>query len=770
MTMTGTDTPRQGAAAGELRVLLVEDSIADAELAIWRLQQAGYTCAYQRVVTATEMRAALRAGPPDLILSDFSLPEFDGMSALAIARVEAPDVPFIFLSGTIGEERAIEALKRGATDYVLKNNPKRLVPAVQRALEEAASRRARQLAEQRVARLTGVLQMLSGINSALVRIQNREEVMSETCRLAHQVGGYAVVMVALINPSTRMARPVGWAGYDFLAEPGREFPVADRAADDSSLMGRVIRTGEAVLCEDVATFPEVIDGRDQLMAAGVRSLAVLPLRVDNTPVGAFLCGTGTCAIISQDEMLLLEEVASNLSFALQYLDKRDAVRFLSYFEPLTGLAKRALFCERLSRLLTRGADSLPRLAVTVFDIDHLSVINDSFGRHTGDRLLQCVADRLKEHFPDTEQLAHLGGGTFVSMNALAERAASAPPSVHADITRVFDQPFVVDGREIVAKIKSGVAYYPDDGEEPHQLVQNAEAALKEAKTLGERYLHHRMEMNSELARRVGLEHRLRSALDNHQFVLHYQPKIDLRTGRVASAEALLRWQDPEQGLIPPGTFLPLLESAGLMGATGAWVLSQAVADCREWRRQGLPPMRIAVNFSPPELRRRNIARDILERIGDLAGDSAWGIDIEITEGALAGDSSACVHTLRLLRAAGLRIAIDDFGTGFSSLGRLSELPIDTLKIDRTFTVRLPSDRKCCTLVSTIIGLAHAFDMATVAEGVETQLQLDYLVRAGCDQSQGYLHSRPVPKAELQSWLARSGGGALAQQPSRRAPR
>lgn len=736
----------------ELSVLLIEDSEPDSELAIRRLDAAGFKCSYRRVINEQEMRSALKESLPDLILSDFSLPGFGGMTALAVARVEAPNVPFIFLSGTIGEEVAIEALKCGAIDYVLKSNLMRLVPAVKRALADAELRRTSQLAERQVARLTGVLQMLSGINAALLRIQNRDELLNETCRLAHRIGGYAISMVALINPATRMARPIGWAGHGFLAQPDREFPVADHEAADTSLMGRVIRTGQADLCEDIDRPPFVIEGRDTLIAAGVRSLACLPLRIDGTPVGAFLCGTTTTGVIGQEELLLLEEVAANLSFALQYLDKQDAVRFLSYFEPLTGLAKRALFCERLSRLLVRGTESLPRLAVGVFDIEHLSVVNDSFGRHTGDRLLQCVADRLKGHFPDTEQLAHLGGGTFVSMRALPERVADEDRTLHRDFARLFDRPFSVDGHEIVAKIKTGLACHPEDGREPNELVQNAEAALKEAKASSEPYLHHRIDMNSGLARRVGMEHRLRTALDYEEFVLHYQPKIALRTGKIASAEALLRWQDPEGGLIAPGIFLPLLESAGLMAATGAWVLRQAASDCREWRRMGLPPIRIAANISPPELRRRNAAREILDCIGDLAGDSDWGIDIEVTEGALAGDSSACVHELRLLRAAGVRTAIDDFGTGFSSLGRLSELPIDTLKIDRTFTDRLPSDRKSCTLVSTIIGLAHAFDMTTVAEGVETQAQLDYLTRAGCDESQGYLHSRPVAKAEFERLL------------------
>jgi diguanylate cyclase (GGDEF)-like protein len=743
----GPEPPRM-----KLRVLLVEDSAADADLAIWRLKQAGYDCTHHRVVTEDEMRAALRAQLPDLILSDFSLPQFDGMSALAVACAEAPGVPFIFLSGTIGEERAIEALKRGAIDYVLKSNPKRLAPAVRRALEEADLRRASRLAEQRVTRLTGVLQMLSGINSALMRIQDRDEVLKETCRLAHRVGGYAVAMVALINPATRMARPAGWAGFEFLPDPDGEFAIADHEAGDSSLMGRVMRTGEAILCEDVASFPYVIDGREGLTAAGVRSLACLPLRVDGTPVGAFICGARAMGVIGQDEMLLLQEVAANLSFALQYLDKQDAVRFLSYFEPLTGLAKRGLFCERLSRLLTRGAERLPRLAVTVLDIDHLSVINDSMGRHAGDRLLQCVADRLKGHFPDTEQLAHLGGGTFACLNALPVRSESEIHTLHADITQLFDRPFTVDGRAVVATIKCGLACYPEDGTEPNQLVQNAEAALKEAKAQGERYLHHRVEMNSALARRVDMQNRLRTALEERQFVLYYQPKIDLRTAAVVGVEALLRWQDPQDGLISPATFLPLLESGGMMAAAGAWVLEQAAADCREWRSKGLPPIRMAVNISPPELRHRDIARSILDCIGDLAGDDSWGVDLEITEGALSGDSTSCVYALRLLRAAGVRIAIDDFGTGFSSLGRLSELPIDTLKIDRSFTSRLPYDRRSCTLVTTVIGLARAFDLTTVAEGVETKTQFDYLRREGCNESQGYLHSRPVPKADLEAWL------------------
>jgi len=750
------------------RILLADDNV-DMRRYIARLLRRSYDL--EVVVDGEAALAAARANPPDLVLSDVMMPRLDGFGLLRALRAEERTrrLPVILVSARAGDEAAIEGLDAGADDYLVKPfSARELLARVRAHLELARQRRELEHELERrvearaadVARLTRVLQMLSGINSALVRIADRNEVMAEACRLARDVGGYSLSMVALIDPATRMAQPVAWSGYEFLANPGQAFPVADHESGDSSLMGRVIRTGESTLSEDVRTFPHIIQGREELIAAGVRSLACLPLRVDGTPVGALIFGTRQ-DIIRSDEMLLLEEVAANLSFALQYLSKQDTVHFLSYFEPLTGLAKRSLFCERLNRLLNRGAERLPRLAVTVFDLAHLAVINDSFGRHTGDRLLQCVADRLRAHFPDTEQLGHLGGGTFVCMYAHDERAAAPAQASHEEITRLFAQSFHVDGRDIHVEVKCGVASYPGDGREPNELVQNAEAALKAAKVSGERYLHHRVEMQSELARRVGMEHRLRSAIDEGQLRLYYQPKVSLRSGRVASAEALLRWLDPEGGLISPAEFLPLLESGGLMPAASAWVVRQAAADCHDWRSRGLPPIRVAVNMSPPELRRRNIAREILDLVGDLAGEKDWGIDLEITEGALAGDSSSCVHALRLLRAAGLAIAIDDFGTGFSSLGRLSELPIDTLKIDRTFTNRLPSDRSSCTLVSTIIAMAHAFGMTTVAEGVETRAQLEHLMREGCDESQGYLHSRPLPREEFEKWLTERGAAPVA---------
>ena len=736
----------------ELRLLILEDAATEAELAVRQIKSAGIACIWQRVECEPEFRKALKEWRPDIVLSDFTLPQFDGRSALAIAAADAPDVPFIFLSGTIGEERAIEALKCGALDYVLKTNLARLVPAVKRAIEDVESRKARRTAEERVGRLTRVLQMLSGINTAVVRIRDRDELLNEACRLAQQIGGYAFAFIALVDPGTRTARPIACAGERSQTLVDAIFTVADSALTDTSVTGRVLRTGQAIVCADDLTAPALPRKGERIRAEGGSSVACLPLVVDATTVGAFMFGAPAQCAVSDEELLLLQEVAANLSFALQYLEKQDAVRYLSYFDPLTALAKRPLFCERLSRLLGSDAKSAPRYAVAVFDIEHMSAINDSFGRHVGDMLLQRIADRLKRHFDDTDHLAHLGGGSFVGLVCRPALGEADLQAWQAELSKLLARPFQIDGIDIPVSVKCGLAGYPDNGDDANSLVQNAEAALKAAKTCGEKWLPHRREMNSVLAERRALEHRLKTALERDQFVLHYQPKLSLSTGEIVGVEALLRWMDPERGLVAPGLFLSTLESTGLIVPVGEWALSQAAADCCRWRRLGFSPLRVAVNAAPLQLRHRDFATRVLEAAAGFPQEPGWGLDIEITEGALLEDSAWCVRTLRALRTSGVRVAIDDFGTGYSSLSRLSQLPVDTLKIDRYFTSRLPDDSGSGTLVTTIVALASAFRMSTVAEGVETSEQLAFLRTVGCDESQGYLHSKPIPAADLDRLL------------------
>jgi diguanylate cyclase (GGDEF)-like protein/PAS domain S-box-containing protein len=853
-------------------LVLIEDIPSEAEIAVRHLEAGGFSCSWKRVDSEAALRRELALATPDLILSDFTLPGFDGLEALELARELTPETPFIFLSGTLGEERAIDALQRGALDYVLKTNLARLAPAVRRALNEAAIQRARVTLEQQlrdivltsqdwiwehdrdgkftfcsdsvrtilgyapeeivgtnaaqyvhpedlaaldfamhtlganqrtasnlaarwrhrngtyrwlernmlallgdrgqvtgfrgserdfterrrqekhISRLTRVLKMLSGVNSAVVRIRQRREILVEACRLATSVGGYASAMVALIEPGTRTARPTAWSGsVDQQAAQQLTFTIADSGADDNSVIGRVLRTGTPLVCNDLQTLEMPLAARAPLMDSGFRSVVAFPLLVDRTPVGAFMLTSYDVGAVGDEELRMLRELVANLSFALQYLHKEDEVRFLSYFDPLTGLAKRGLFCERLVHALEPRIGRRGTPAVAVLDVEQLSTINDSFGRHAGDLLLQKVADRLKRHFDSTDQLAHFGAGTF---GVIMEAGGDEDEAVHwmqQQVIEVFRAPYTIDGRGIPVDVKCGFARYPDNGHDANALVQNAEGALRSAKSTGEKYLHHRLELSAAVVSRMTMEHRLRGAVERQDFELHYQPKIDVLTGQIRGLEALVRWRDPEAGLVMPGVFLPLMESSGLIVPLGDWILRQAATDLRRWQGAGLAPGRVAVNISPVQLRRRAFADHLLDLVGEWRGDST-GIDIEITEGVLIDDVTSAVSQLRVLRRSGVRVAIDDFGTGYSSLSRLAELPVDMLKIDRSFVAQLTSSGAGRTVAETIIALGKAFNMTTLAEGVETPEQFDMLLHMGCDQSQGYLHSRPLGAADLEPLL------------------
>jgi diguanylate cyclase (GGDEF)-like protein len=738
------DSGADAAASAAVRILLVEDSAVEAELSIRAIRRAGIESVYLRVETEPALRDAVREFGPDIILSDFSLPRFDGLSALKIAREIAPDLPFVFVSGTIGEERAIEALQCGAMDYVLKHNLARLAPAVRRALEQARSRRERQRQEAQIAHLTRVLRMLSGINGAVLRIRDRNELFDEACRLAVAVGGYAAALVVLQRPGTHEIHVVSTAGTDELAAQRLRTAVAGVADESSPVMRRVLETDSAFLCDDAG---------DPLVA--------LPLALDKTTIGALALTAPASGSLGEEELQMLREVAANLSYALQYLRKDNEVHFLSYFDPLTGLAKRPLFCERLKRLVSHAQGNAVSHAVAVLDIEKLSVINDSIGRHSGDRLLQLAAERLRRHFRDTECVAQFGGGTFAVALEAAADGADPEAALQQKLASVFDLPFELEGRAIPVMVKSGVALYPQDGGDADSLVQNAEAALRNARTSGQRHRHYSTKQNSEVVARLALEHELRNAIERRQFELHYQPIMSLATRRIDGAEGLIRWRHPQSGLIAPAAFLPLLEATGLILQAGDWVVEQAARDRQQWQQLSLPAGRIAVNISPAELRRPGFAQRFLA-LTQPWSSALCGLDIEITESALLDDSAAAVGELQRLRDAGICIAIDDFGTGYSSLSRLSELPIDRLKIDRSFIMRLPHDAAGRTLVSTIITLAHAFGMTVVAEGVETAEQLGVLCELGCDRVQGFLLSRPVACEVFVELLKKDKSGLLEQ--------
>src|SRR5882762_2822956 len=671
----------------KLQLLTVEDSEPDAEVVARSLRKAGLIVDIRRVQTEHDFMSALRERTPDLILSDFSLPQFDGLRALELAVAHAPETPFIYVSGTIGEERAIEALRRGATDYVLKTNLARLPTAIERALREASIRAAKVKSEKRqmeqgvrLQRLTRTYRMLSSMSSAILRLRNRVELLDEVCRIGFHQGGYQRVAISLIDTGATTLRTRSSAGTEMGFEEDSDH---DIFAIDVSLAERAIRSGEPAVVNDLADDLQAsTQQRSMIVDSGCRAVAALPLLVDGTVVGVISLFSGQSGVFDEAEVAVLQELTANLGFALQYLEKDEAVQFLSYFDSLTGLAKRPLFCQRLARVLDVDAANGGSRAVMVFDVQKLGTINDTLGRYVGDRLIEKISARLKQTFADADCAAYFGGGTFALMLQNVGNAADTGRLLQNAAAQIFVESFNIDGQELRPTIRSGVAFYPHDAGNADVLVQNAEAALKAAREDNEKYMLYGFVTQRPTSRSLALEARLARALDRQEFLLHYQPKVNIESGQVEGLEALLRWQDTEDGLVPPSVFVPLLERSGAIVDVGEWVLLQAVRDIRHWNAAGLA-VRVAVNVSPLQLRRRDFADRVLAGI-ESAFEESCCVDIEITESMLMQDLELSIRKLAQLREAGIGIAIDDFGTGYSSLRLLARLPVDTLKVDRSF--------------------------------------------------------------------------------------
>ncbi len=748
----------------KLQLVVVEDSVIDAELVARHLAKAGLDVVMHRVQTESELVSALHEKRPDLILSDFSLPQFSGLRALDVARANAPETPFIYVSGTIGEERAIDALRRGATDYVLKTNLSRLSSAVERALREAAlkadqrkSEQQRREQEVRLQRLTRTYRMLSSTSSAILRLRTRGDLLDEVCRIAVDQGGYERVAISLIDSDTRVLRPRACAGADT-----ELLRAADSATLDSEgepgMIERAIRTGSPSVRNDLVGEPQSAEQDEVLIAHGYRALAALPLLIDGTPIGVVTLYSAQREIFDEAELGVLLELTANLGFALQYLAKDEAVHFLSYFDSLTGLAKRPLFCQRLAQRLGDDAANGYGRTVVVFDVRKLGEINDSLGRYVGDRLIEKVAARLKQAYADPECVAYFGGGTFAVMLADVGNTTDTGRLMQNAAAQTFVEPFYVEGHELRISIRSGLAFYPHDADSADALVQDAEVALKAAREDNEKYMLYGLVTQRPTSRSLALEARLTGALDRNEFLIHYQPKVDIESGRIEGLEALLRWQDREDGLVPPSVFVPLLERSGAIVDVGEWVLLQAARDIRGWVAAGLTNVRVAVNVSPLQLRRRDFVDRVLDSLKPAIREPA-GVDLEITESMLMQDLELSIGKLSQLREAGLGVAIDDFGTGYSSLRLLARLPVDTLKVDRSFVQSIADTPNMLTLVSTIVSLARAFNMKTVAEGVETSEQWQMLRLIKCDQAQGFLLGRPTPVADVPAVIARLSGAA-----------
>ena len=425
--------------------------------------------------------------------------------------------------------------------------------------------------------------------------------------------------------------------------------------------------------------------------------------------------------------------------------------YLAQHDAVTNLPNRLVLNDRISQAISLARRRKTATAVVFLDLDRFKYINDSLGHAIGDGLLQSISVRLVASVRDSDTVTRQGGDEFVIL--LTEIANSQDAAKSAKrILLSLTAPHVIGGHELHIDGSIGISVYPVDGEDAETLVQNAETAMYHAKETGRNnFQYFTAEMNAKVVARQSLEASLRRALEREEFLLHYQPKVDLNTGEITSVEALIRWQHPDRGLVSPAEFVPIAEDSGLIVPIGRWVLREACRQSRAWQDAGLPPIPTAVNVSSVEFRKTDFVESV-QTILRETGLEARYLELELTEGVLMDDAKFTASVLQELKGMGIRLAADDFGTGYSSLSYLREFPIDILKIDRSFINQITADCDGSTIVDAIISMGKSLKHVVVAEGIETEEQRAYLQAHHCQEGQGYLFSRPLPVAQFAALL------------------
>jgi len=439
---------------------------------------------------------------------------------------------------------------------------------------------------------------------------------------------------------------------------------------------------------------------------------------------------------------------------LEELVKRRTaeVEHMAYYDTLTGLPNRALFIDRLAQALTVAQRNQQMIGALFLTLDRFKEINDTLGHAVGDRLLREAAERLKNCVSKGDTVARFEGDEFALLLTQINGTADLV-EISRSINEVLKPSFLVERQDVYVTASIGISLFPVDGGDTETLLKNAGAALYRAKMQGgNHYQFYTSDMNDKAVKRLALESSLRRAVENEEFVLYYQPVLDIASKKVVGAEALVRWQHPELGLLPPGDFIPLAEDTGLILPIGVWVLRTACAQTRSWQRAGFSDLRIAVNVSARQFQDENFLETVVQTLSETELESSC-LELELTESSIMQNPESVARTLQGLRTMGVKISIDDFGTGYSSLGYLKLLPLDILKLDRSFVDGAATDPDDAAMVTAIIALAHNLRLKVIAEGIETEAHLEFLRSLGCDQGQGFFLGRPMPAGLFHSFVA-----------------
>lgn len=463
---------------------------------------------------------------------------------------------------------------------------------------------------------------------------------------------------------------------------------------------------------------------------------------------------------AQDVVTVQELTQGRLDVAIRCAISRARI---AHHDSLTGLPNRALLFDRLNHAINQARRYGHMIAVMFIDLDRFKFINDTMGHEAGDVLLKSVASRIRQTIREADTVARLGGDEFIAIITNLDEPLSSV-TVANNIVESLSETVIIADNQVTVSPSIGIATFPSDGDSADELIKLADAAMYQAKQAGGGcHQFYRPDMNSDALRRIGLGVALQRAIRDTELELHYQPQLDLLSGRVTGLEALVRWRHPDRGLVPPDQFIPLAEELGLMVPMGDWILETACNQLRQWRDQGLPEFRVAVNLSAYQFNQDSLLDHVMRSIHQ-AGLKATDLELELTESSVMRDPDSTARTLRSLSDAGVRIAIDDFGTGYSSLAYLKSFPLDSLKIDRSFVRDTPDDQNDTAIVRTIISLAQHLGLQAVAEGVETEEHLNFLQANGCHLVQGYLLARPMPADDIPQAVTELAGryGTAAQ--------
>lgn len=692
-----------------IRVLFVEDSEDDALLLISELREAGYDPAFERVDSAEAMKAALATQPWDLVISDYSMRRFSASAALTLLQESGLDLPFIIVSGAIGEDAAVSAMKAGAHDWVMKSNPARLHPAIERELREASGRR--------------------DCRRADAALRESEERYALAAHGANDGLWDWNLKRNEIYFSPRWKAMLGFEDNEIESSPDEWF---NRVHDDD--LGRVKMEVEA-------------------------HLGGLTRRFENEHRMVHKDGTYrwmlSRGIAVPDADGKRQRMAGSFTDVTDRKQSEEQLLHDAFHDALTGLPNRALFMDRLGQAIARAKRRKGYLfAVLFLDLDRFKVVNDSLGHVIGDELLIAIAQRLEASIRPGDTVARLGGDEFVIL--LDDiRDLGGPTRVANRVQKELALPFSLNGREVFTTASIGIALSSTGYERPEDLLQDSDTAMYRAKMLGRaRHEVFVPGMRAGAVALLQLETDMRQAVEREEFSLHYQPIVSLGTGRIIGFEALVRWAHPQRGLISPKEFIAVAEDTGLIILIGWWTLGEACRQARAWQERFRedPPLFVSVNLSGKQFVQPDLIKEI-ERILQETGLDARSLVLEITESVIMEKAASTTSRLLQLRALNVQLHIDDFGTGYSSLSYLSRFRFDKLKIDRSFVSRMGLDEENTEIVRTILTLAGNLGIGVIAEGVEGPDQLAQLRALNCGYGQGYFFSKPLDSAATEALIA-----------------